>query len=215
MKENSTKQLAIIAVAVIVLLAIIAAVYAIVANNSEDLKVAGAQEQQEVTVEGANLPPDSDAQGNPISAEGQTAPVVLGKSFTGETVEIKHDGRAKALFFFTHTCSHCDKEMPIIASWLKTNKTKYPDVQFQAISSGAVPNGPNYPPSSWFKKHKWTLPVLVDNRLSSAGDAYGLTAFPYYVILDGEGKVLTRQTGEQPIENVEKWAQQAQASVKK
>jgi hypothetical protein len=38
--------------------------------------------------------------------------------------------------------------------------------------------------------------VIADSDTFQAADAFGLTGFPYFVVLDADGKVVARATGE-------------------
>jgi len=64
------------------------------------------------------------------------------------------------------------------------------------VSTSVSLDRPNYPPSAWLAKAGWAPPVLVDDAGSSAARAFGLTAFPYFVLVDGDGKVVARSSGE-------------------
>ena len=57
------------------------------------------------------------------------------------------------------------------------------------------PARPNYPPSSWLEREGWTSPVLADGD-GEAASAYGLPAFPYWVAVDADGRIVERRTGE-------------------
>ena len=63
------------------------------------------------------------------------------------------------------------------------------------MATAIDPARPNYPPDAWLKREQWSAPVLVDGD-GSVADAYGLSAFPYWVAVDREGKVVMRATGE-------------------
>ena len=51
-------------------------------------------------------------------------------------------------------------------------------------------------PSAWLRKEKWPTEVLLDSEDYAAANAYGLSAFPFYVLVDGDGKVVERFSGE-------------------
>jgi thioredoxin-like negative regulator of GroEL len=46
------------------------------------------------------------------------------------------------------------------------------------------------------------MPVIVD-RDGQIADAYGLSAFPYWVAVDRDGRVAGRLTGELPVSDIE------------
>ena len=64
------------------------------------------------------------------------------------------------------------------------------------MSTGVTDKRPNYPPSLWLEKERWTAKTLADSEAQDAADAFGLTAFPYFVAVDGSGKVVARTSGE-------------------
>jgi redoxin len=64
-----------------------------------------------------------------------------------------------------------------------------------AVATAMDPSRPNYPPSEWLEREGWSSPVLADGN-GEAGNAYGLPAFPYWVVVDARGRVVERQTGE-------------------
>lgn len=208
------KQIAFIVGGVVALLALVAVI--IVAFSGNDDRVPGAMEQQPVTVTGSPLPSYRDQSSQqPNEAIGSVAPELRGRTFTGEEVKLEKDGRAKIVMIVSHSCVYCREELPRVAKWIKQNSATYPDVQFQAISTGASPSAVNYPPSSWFKREKWELPVLVDNRLNEAASAYGLSAYPYTAVLDANFTVLERREGATPNDAFEEMVKKAQASVVK
>jgi hypothetical protein len=62
---------------------------------------------------------------------------------------------------------------------------------------------PNYPPSAWLEREGWTSPVVVDDRASTVGATFGVTGYPYFVFVDGNGRVAHRASGELPISYIE------------
>lgn len=165
---------------------------------------------QSVTVEGTNLPkaPESGAD----SAIGAVAPNLVGKTFTGETVEVK-PGKPKAVLFLAHWCPHCQAELPKLTEWINANKSKY-DVDFVAIATATTPSRPNFPPAPWFKKEGYTLPVMADDSNYKAANAYGLVSYPYLVFLDGQNKLVSRYSGEAPITQFETAVKQISDTAK-
>lgn len=176
-------------------LVLVLALAAIVSSGGGDKNQSaeGIEETRSVTVSGAALPmfaPDgADA------AVGTAIPEVKGQSFDGSPVEIRNDGRAKLIVFVAHWCPHCQKEIPLLAGWLKSN-TLPGGVDLYTVSTGVTSERPNYPPSTWLKKEGWMGPTLADSDDQEAADAFGLSAFPYFVAVDGSGKVVARTSGE-------------------
>jgi thiol-disulfide isomerase/thioredoxin len=147
-----------------------------------------------VTIEGTELPKFVDSVGDP--AVGKTIPTVTGKSvFDGSPVVIKPTGKPQAIVFVAHWCPHCQREVPALVKLAKAGKLD--GLQVTAVATGTSPNAPNYPPSSWLKRVGWPYPVMADSTGYQAGSAFGLSAYPTFVLVDGQGHVAGRSTGEQ------------------
>jgi len=71
-------------------------------------------------------------------------------------------------------------------------------VDLYTISTGVDSNRPNYPPSDWLED--WPLPILLDDEDSSTGRQFGLTAFPFLVVIGPDGLVAARVTGAVPVD---------------
>ena len=153
----------------------------------------GIEQTRPVTVTGTALPELAPDGGD--AAVGKTIPDVTGQSFDGSPVEIRNDGRAKLIVFVAHWCSHCQNEIPVLADWLKSNSLPN-GVDLYTVSTGVTSKRPNYPPSTWLDRENWTAKTLADSEGQEAASAYGLTAFPYFVAVDGAGKVVARTSGE-------------------
>jgi len=60
----------------------------------------------------------------------------------------------------------------------------------------------NYPPSTWLKDARWPVTTMADDVNSSAGKAFGLTRYPYFVFVDAAGTVRSRVAGEQTVDSL-------------
>jgi thiol-disulfide isomerase/thioredoxin len=128
------------------------------------------------------------------TAVGMTIPEVIGADFAGTPVSITRDGRAKVIMFFAHWCGVCQQEVPLITGWLPG--AALPEgVDLISVSTGVNPNQANYPPSAWLEREGWPVPVIFDDAGYGVADAFGLSAYPYFVFVDPEGKVFVRLTG--------------------
>jgi thiol-disulfide isomerase/thioredoxin len=189
------RQLPIVALVVggIVLLAVVAVVVtALGGGSSDDAASSDVAQTRTVEVDGESLPPLS---GGSDPSLGATAPSVVGSSFDGSPVSIEHDGTPKLLFFVAHWCPHCQAEVPVVVDWLD-GETSKSGVSVMAVSTGVDSAAPNFPPSEWLAEEEWPAPVLADDADSSVADAYGLSAFPFFTVVDGDGTVLFRGSGE-------------------
>lgn len=178
------------------LVAVLAVAALVSSGGSDDntQSAAGIEENRPVTVSGTPLP-RYEPGGGTDPAVGQTAPDVTGQSFDGSPVEIRNDGRPKVLVFVAHWCPHCQEEIPILADWLESNSLPE-GVDLYTVSTGVSARNPNYPPSAWLEEEGWTATTLADSGDQEAADAFGLSAFPYFVAIDASGTVVARTSGE-------------------
>jgi cytochrome c biogenesis protein CcmG/thiol:disulfide interchange protein DsbE len=127
-------------------------------------------------------------------AVGQKAPVVEGHGLTGTQVTAPVAGKPTVVLFLAHWCPHCRREVPVVQSYVDAGRVPE-GVDLVAVATAMDPAKPNYPPSSWLESEGWTSPVLADGN-GDAATAYGLPAFPYWVAVDADGRVVERRTGE-------------------
>jgi len=69
-------------------------------------------------------------------------------------------------------------------------------VDVYAVSTWADASKPNFPPGRWLREEGWPVPTLVDDKDSSVGRAFGLHGTPFWVFLDGTGRVAGRLEAE-------------------
>lgn len=180
-----------------------AAVVAILLTQSDSTPAASASPSASApratsaVVTGAALPAYAPGAADPGAADpavGQPAPLVEGASFDGTPVSIKGDGIPKLILFIAHWCPHCQREVPVVQSWLDAGGL--PDgIDLISVATAIDPTLPNYPPDAWLARERWSPPVIVDGDRRVATD-YGLTAFPYWVAVGADGNVAGRLTGE-------------------
>lgn len=143
-------------------------------------------------ISGTPLPQFSATSEDP--AIGLAAPTVQGHDDQGNAVSIEPTGHPTLVIFAAHWCPHCQREIPTIQAWINAGGVPA-GVDLRSVSTAIDPTQPNYPPAAWFEDVGWTVPVIVDPT-NSVAQAYGLSAYPFFVLLDGEGRVVTRLTGE-------------------
>jgi len=80
------------------------------------------------------------------------------------------------------------------------------DLEIVAVSTIVDDTRPNYPPSSWLAREGWTPQVLLDDDASSVSASYGLSGTPYFVMVDADGNVWQRASGEIPISEIQRLA---------
>lgn len=171
----------------LVVLIVIAGV--VVFTGSDDDSIG--DETGPVEVEGAPLV----AYSEPDTGTGLTIPTVEATTLDGEPIQLGPDGTGRLIGFFAHWCPHCQAEVPVVLDWLE--RTELPaGVEVVAVSTAVESSAENYPPSDWFAREEWPTPVIRDDEEGTLAIAYGLTRFPYFVAVDGDGTVVARVTGE-------------------
>jgi thiol-disulfide isomerase/thioredoxin len=174
----------------------------ITSNNSD---VVTAAEFQPVEAEGEMLLALEDPDNDP--ARGKIAPVVNGFGFDGAPLTIEPTGKPMLVVFLAHWCPHCNAEIPRLIEW-KDSGAMPADLGVVGVSTGARDDAPNWPPSQWVVDKAWPWPVMADNEDQSAAVAFGVSGYPGLILLNGDGKVLARRSGEAGIDELKAWAQE-------
>lgn len=128
-------------------------------------------------------------------ALGTTAPGLSGFGFDGTPVAVDPSEGPVMLVFLAHWCPHCNDEIPELNA-LRDGGGLPADLQVVGIATGTDPGRENFPPSQWITRMDWTWPVIADSPDYLAASAFGLSGFPFTVILDTDGTVLDRWSGE-------------------
>lgn len=160
-----------------------------------------------VDVAGASLPVLSTEVIEDDEALGMQVPVILGEDFDGNPVRIDPavDGPTMVVVV-AHWCPHCNAEIPVLNELRDADR--FPGwLNIVAVSTSARPDAPNFPPAQWFEDVDWTYPVVVDGvdmeqQTFIAADAYGVSGFPFIALVDGDGKVAARWSGEAGADEV-------------
>jgi thiol-disulfide isomerase/thioredoxin len=201
-KSNNNKLI----IGGVILAIVIAFVIAIVAGGSDesgssDTTTApnsdgsvSAGENQPVEVVGEALEALSDSGDD--SAIGLTAPTLNGFAFDGTSLSVTPgDGNPYMVVFLAHWCPHCNDEVPRLIEWKESGAVPA-DLQVIAVSTGVASDRPNYPPSQWVVNKAWPWPVMADSEAVDAARAYGVSGYPFFVIVGADGKVKARASGE-------------------
>ena len=152
----------------------------------------------DVTVDGATLPVFEAGTNDP--ALGVPGPVLNGADEDGNALTIGGPGEPRIVMFLAHWCSHCQREVPRVTDYLAQNDV---DVEFLSVATGSNATAVNYPPSVWLEREEWPVPTIYDDAANTAGTAYGLSGFPFWVILDSDGVVQSRFSGELSTEQLQ------------
>ena len=136
------------------------------------------------------------------TATGETAPTVIGQDFDGNEIRIENDGRAKAIVLLAHWCGFCQNEVPAVQAWLDSGGG-VDGVDMYSIATAMNSTQDNFPPSEWFEREGWTVPVIRDDSNNTVHDAYGAGGFPFWVFVNSDGTVAVRVAGSTPVEDIE------------
>jgi thiol-disulfide isomerase/thioredoxin len=192
--------------AIIAGVVVVAGIVAIALSGGGDDDSAGTEGLEQVRpveVSGAPLPTfpgNESAASDP--ALGQTIPDVSGQSFDGSPVTIGATGNPQMLLFLAHWCPHCQAEVPVLSDWMNAGGLPE-EVELTTIATGTSADAPNYPPSEWLAEYSWPSPILADSEAADAANAFGLPSYPYFVLVDGDGNVVARATGELTVEQLD------------
>ena len=181
-----------------------AAIVAISSSGSDSNTSSGnISEFSEITVTGEELPAFDSVSSATDAAIGMTAPVVSGKGFTGTEITTDGAGTPTLLVFLAHWCPHCQREVPLLVEWEKDGTTPT-GIDVIAVATGTDPANPNFPPSEWLAREEFPAlwPVIADSADKKAADAFGLSGYPYFVLIDAQGKVFMRLSGEVPMDEL-------------
>ena len=162
-----------------------------------------------VEVIGDPLPPLTIGPDDPREddvAVGMRAPVLVGVGYDGATVRIDAaaDGPTMVVFL-AHWCPHCNAEVPRLNQL--RDQGRFPaDLNVVAVATASDPSRPNFPPGQWLAGLDWTYPAMADGIDVQAGyiaaAAYGVSGFPFVALVDGEGNVAARWSGESTPDEV-------------
>jgi cytochrome c biogenesis protein CcmG, thiol:disulfide interchange protein DsbE len=161
---------------------------------------------QEVTVTGTAL--DAYVDGVEDLAEGKPMPALTGTDLEGETITIGPDDGPAIFLFVAHWCPHCQAEVPRVADWLANGGGE--GVEVRAVSTAFAPERGNWPSSAWLAAEDWTVPTLLDPT-GAASLAIGQGDFPFFMVVDAEGNIVTRVEGELSPEALDQLAAAATA----
>jgi len=181
-----------------------AAIVAISSSGSKSDTATGAvSEFSDIAVTGDALPAFDSVSTAIDTAIGMPAPVISGKGFTGTSITTEGTGTPMLVVFLAHWCPHCQREVPLLVQWEKDGKTPT-GIDVIAVATGTDPANPNYPPSEWLAREQFPAlwPVIADSKDKAAANAFGLSGYPYFVLVDAQGNVFKRASGEVAMDDL-------------
>ena len=197
-KSNSSSNKSVWLIGGIAALIAVAAIIAVASQSGSDELVEGVEEFHPIEFVGDPLPEFSEGATDP--AIGMTAPVLTGAGFTGNKV-VTSPGAPTLLVFLAHWCPHCQREVPLLVQWQRDGLVPS-GLDVIGITTSSDPASPNFPPSEWLAREEFPAlwPVMTDSGEKTAANAFGVSGFPFFVLLDAHGKVALRISGEIEID---------------
>lgn len=147
-----------------------------------------------VEVSGPALPTLTSPAADP--ALGTAAPEVDATTPEGDPIDFGGPGEPTLVVFLAHWCPHCQAELPVLVDLAADGG--FEGVRTVAVLTGTDPVAPNFPPVRWLDREGWTGEIALDDERGTAAAAYGLSSYPFLVMLDADGQVVGRTSGEQP-----------------
>jgi hypothetical protein len=158
-------------------------------------RVQARERSTRVKLPDGTLPASGDIGTSADPALGEPAPTLIGQGFDGQKVTFENNGSPRILIFLSHSCPHCQAEVPRIVGLAGDGRLD--GVEIDTVTTNTSKSLPNYPPSKWLKREDWPFsPVLLDDAKLRAFFGYGGDAFPYFVFVGADGTVKGRVTGE-------------------
>lgn len=157
-----------------------------------------------ISASGAQLPPLPESGDDP--ATGTAAPTLEGVSPAGQGTAVAFD-QPTLIAFMAHWCPHCQAELPQLVALADEGALDGMDAV--VVLTGTDETAPNYPPAPWLEREGWSGRVILDDEGQSAAQAFGLTSYPYLVLVDGDGEVIARNAGELGLEGLRELVAQA------
>lgn len=177
-----------------------------VSTLSPDIPEAYLEGLGPVDVAGAPLP--IFVEGQPDTAIGEQVPTLVGLDPDGNPIRIDPATNGPAMIVFVaHWCPHCNAEIPRL-NQLRDDGRFPKGLDIIAVATASRPDRPEWPPGEWLTDTMdWTYPAMLDGidlerQTYIAATAYGVSGFPFVVLVNGDGTVADRWTGERDPDEV-------------
>jgi thiol-disulfide isomerase/thioredoxin len=130
----------------------------------------------------------------PDQAIGMTLGVIEGAdAYTGEAITYDPaDGTKRVWMIWAHWCPFCQQELPQLSDWYPTVEDQY-STRLVTVTTSISPERGN-PLDEYLESEQFPFPVIVDPE-SALAVQMGVSAFPFWLVTDGDGEVLLRVTG--------------------
>ncbi len=161
----------------------------------------GFYENTKVQIRGKYLP--ELVPGYQDTAIGLQAPEIKGSDLDGVEIYVGSEGPTTLIMVLAHWCPHCRNEVRELSPFL--NETDSLDrVRIVTLLTSINEERANFPPHTWLDLEKWPVPSIVDTPSSQIANAYGVNSFPFFIVINDEGKVVLRLPGRLGVETLVK-----------
>ena len=109
------------------------------------------------------------------------------------------DGTKRVWMVWAHWCPFCQQELPELSDWYPTVEDQY-STELVTVTTSISPERGN-PLEEYLDAEQFPFPVIVDPE-SALAVQMGVSAFPFWLVTDGDGEVLLRATGLLHIDQV-------------
>jgi thiol-disulfide isomerase/thioredoxin len=133
--------------------------------------------------------------GEPDTALGLTMSTVEAtEAYSDEAMSINPaDGTKRVWLIWSHWCPYCQQELPELSAWYPENADSFPNTELVTVTTSMDPARGN-PLGPYLEAEQFPFPVLLDEDSKIAGQ-FGVSAFPFWVVTNGDGSVLYRTAG--------------------
>ena len=121
------------------------------------------------------------------------SPIITGTDLSGNIISSGNNSPT-ILLFLAHWCGHCQVEVKEIQDWIDNNGDMG-QVKMYSILTSINSSQPNYPPDKWLNSERWSFQSFTDNDLSGVAQHFGIRGFPFWVLIDSKGDIVTRLSG--------------------
>ena len=126
-------------------------------------------------------------------ASNMKAPVITGTDLNGNTITSDNNSPT-ILLFLAHWCGYCQVEVKEIQDWIEDGGDMG-SVKMFSILTSINSSQPNYPPDKWLNSEGWSFQSFTDNELNGVAQHFGIRGFPFWVLIDSNGDIVTRLSG--------------------
>lgn len=111
------------------------------------------------------------------------------------------DGTKRVWMVWAHWCPYCQQELPDLNAWWPEASVTYENTEFITVTTSMDASRGN-PLEPYLESSQFLFPVVVDADTRIAAQ-FGVNAFPFWIVTDGDGTVLFRAAGALGMEAIE------------